>query len=175
MSSSARWCSAAAPSVAPTRICSTTLVASASSWDTDCSRADSAVVRMAAARSAISLDGFFGATASLGAVTLTVSTMAWGSSGVGADDASVSVGLASESIVSGGTSASTTGQVPSSDRRSRMSVGSADPTAASGDSGRSSSLGRSELHGSRNPERVSVDAMTGKFLCTRGTENRALA
>ena len=61
MSSSDRTLRASSPSFDPLRISSTILATSASTWVSACSLALSAVARIAAERSAISFDGFFGA------------------------------------------------------------------------------------------------------------------
>ena len=93
MSSSDRLRRVAAPSVAPSRIDSVTSLASASICWSAWSRADDAVARIAADRSAISFDGFLGAAA--GAAGASISTMRWDSSGSWVSVAAASVAAAS--------------------------------------------------------------------------------
>ena len=177
MSSSDRLRRVAAPSVAPSRIDSVTSLASASICWSAWSRADDAVARIAADRSAISFDGFLGAAA--GAAGASISTMRWDSSGSWVSVAAASVAAASGAASSGGRCPlvemprrawmSVSGHSRSSD------VGSACASAAgSAPSGAASSCARSELHGSLKPDLVSLEAMSRDFLYGVGTEPQVL-
>ena len=177
MSSSERWRRAAVPSVDLARICSTTSRASASTWDSDCSRATSAVARMAAARSAMSLDGFLGVAAGAATVAATGSAMRAGSSGVWAGDLDRSDPSTSapsrcrRALTSiSGHASSAAASVPSerSEPSDSSGAGTAAVAVASPSAGWpsvwasvwASSRDRSELQGRRKPDRVSVVAMS---------------
>ena len=161
--SSSDWClSAVAPSVERSRICSTTTLTSFSTCASDCSRAASAVDRMAAVRSVISLlgllrrggggrhDGGVHVDHRLGLLGGSCGGLALGGGGLGSVCARP------------GAVRSASGLGP----RGVRSQGRPRPRGSPGSrlAGAASSCERSELHGSRKPERVSVDAIGGRVL-----------
>ena len=153
-SSSDRSLSAAAPSVEEARMASTTCCELMATWSSVWACEASAVARIAADRSAISLDGFRGALA--GEVGAT-SIIGLGSSVSAVGVGGASTGRCSVRVRPRAALKSVWGQAGSAGSGSTGAASSA--VASSAASGAASSWERSELHGSRKPERVSVDAM----------------
>ena len=166
MSSSDCCLSVVTPSVDELRIASTTCADSLWTCSSVWAWAVSAVARIAADRSTIIRDDFLGAAAGAGATAVSMST-------IGDDSSLSSVGVW---VASSGRCScvlvrpraalkSDLGQAGSAGAGASDSASVAASVSAAASA--AGSWERSELHGSRKPERVSVDAMGGTSLVCR--------